>query len=346
MKGMTMQTTAQESLDKHNADKERWKMLTDRLAEELGNGYTLNRIVNEIGDPLTVSVDRLRAWTGSPLALRAESRYVGEHKIAEKLESKLAAWFAELDTERATAQTAAVPFVETAVSRKVWDGLEQARELCVPSEISAPPGTGKSCAVEQYLAKCRKLEGFGCPVWRISLKEGCISLNYILQLILREINPAFGNIDERRDYALFDLIAEKTEGRGGLLIVDEAQHIGDATKINGISVFNGLRSLIDDKYFGIAFMSNGEIYRRVAGGKYMQLASRMEAWRININGVPDEDVDTIMAAWNISGKPARKWCIDKAKGAGGLRALTNDFILARRKFGEVNYQTLTMLGRI
>ena len=53
-----------------------------------------------------------------------------------------------------------------------------------------------------------------------------------------------------------------------------------------------------------------------------------------------------MAAWGISGKPAREWCIKKAKGAGGLRALTNAFRHAARKFGEINHQTLTLLGRM
>ena len=72
----------------------------------------------------------------------------------------------------------------------------------------------------------------------------------------------------------------------------------------------------------------------------------MEASRVEIKGVPDEDVDLIMAAYGISGKPAREWCIRKAKGAGGLRALIRAFKNAQREFGEVNHQTLTMLGRL
>lgn len=333
-------------LEKTITARARWKALTDRLAEEMGKGYTLSRIVIEIGDISTVSVERLRAWSASSNALRGESRYVGELCIAEKIEDKLSAWFKELDTERASAKNAVVQFVETSVSRKVFCGLERARELCKMSEISAPPGAGKTSSVEQYLAQCRKLESFNCPVWKVTLSEHALSLNSVLQLIAREIDPESANIEARRDYSPVSLIEEKTEGRGGLLIVDEAQHIGDAKQINGIKILNGLRYFVDNKYFGIAFMSNGEIYRRVKARKYDQISSRMEAWRVAIKGVSDEDVDLILAAWGVSGKLERKWCLDKAKGSDGLRTITDSFMLAKRELGEINYQTLTMLERI
>jgi DNA transposition AAA+ family ATPase len=331
---------------------ERWQHITARLADELARGSSLSRIATEAGLSVErglsfqhLPVDRLRAWSMKPEAMR-ESRYSDQLSPADEIEQKLGALFAELDAERATTQAAAVSFVETARSRKVWDGFEQARELCELVEISAPPGTGKTCAADQYLAQCRKLEGFGCPVWRITLSEFSLSIKSVLLLIAGEISPDRANFETRSDFATVSLIEEKTEGRGGLLIVDEAQHIGDAARINGLNILNGLRHFVDRKRFGIAFLSNGEIYRRVAGGKHGQLSSRMEAWRVEVSSVPDEDVDLIMAAWGISGKPAREWCIKKAKGAGGLRALTNAFRHAARKFGEINHQTLTLLGRM
>lgn len=333
-------------------DIERWQHLTARLADELARGYSLNRIaieseiVTQRGHiSNTLPADRIRAWALNPDAMR-QSRYVEQLAPADEIEQKLTAYFAELDTERATAKTAAVSFVETSISRKVWDGFEQARELCELVEISAPPGTGKTFASEQYLAQCRKREGFGCPVWRITLSEYSLSIKNVLQLIASEISPDRANNETLSPFAIVNLIEEKIEGLGGLLIVDEAQHIGDAARINGLNILNGLRHFVDRKLFGIAFLSNGEIYRRVSGGKHGQLSSRMEAWRVEVKNVPDADVDLIMAAWGIGGKPAREWCIKKAKGAGGLRVLTSAFRQAAREFGEVNHQTLTMLGRL
>jgi len=327
-------------------DMERYQHLTARLADELARGMSLSRIATEAGITTqsghisrTLPADRIRAWTLNPDAMR-ETRYVDQIAPADEIEQKLVAWFAELDAERA-AQTTAAPFVETTVSRKVWSGFEQARELCELVEIAAPPGTGKTCAADQYLAQCRKLEGFGCPVWCITLSEFSLSIKSVLHLIDTEISQGSPN-----GLAYSGTIEDQTEGRGGLLIVDEAQHIGDAHLNNGINILNGLRHFVDRKLFGIAFLSNGEIYRRVSGAKHAQLSSRMEAWRVEVRGVPDEDVDLIMAAWGISGKPAREWCIKKAKGVGGLRALTNTFRQAAREFGEVNHQTLTMLGRM
>ncbi|MDP2144418.1 MAG: AAA family ATPase [Gallionella sp.] len=331
----------------------RCKPLADRIADELAQGYSLHRIVTEAelyrigGASYGSSVERLRTWLENPISLRGESRYVGELSVAEELERRLEAWFAQLDDERAAAQSSVPAFIETAVSRKIWSSFEQARELCELMEISAPPGTGKTQAIQPYLARCRKREGFKCPVWVVTLSEFSLSLKAVLQLIADEVHPdreSGGRKDD--DFAIKRMIEERTEGRGGLLIVDEAQHIGDADKLHGIRVLNGLRYFTDRKLFGIAFLSNGEIYRRVAGGKHGQLSSRMEAARVEIKGVPDEDVDLIMAAHGIGGKPAREWCIKKAKGVGGLRALTRAFVYAKREFGEVNHQTLAMLGRL
>lgn len=347
-----MQDTKTE--DVYGEYKKHWKQITDRVADELAQGYTLHRIVTEAelhlvggGGSYATYEDRLRVWLESPNALRGESRYVGQLSVADEMEKKLSAWFEQLDIERAAAKTTAPAFVETAVSRKIWSSFEQARELCELMEISAPPGTGKTHAIQPYLAQCRKREGFGCPVWHITLSEFSVSLKSVLQLITAEVQPDHARSGrEDKDFSSVRMIEEHTEGRGGLLIVDEAQHIGDADKLHGIRILNGLRYFTDRKLFGIAFLSNGEIYRRVAGGKHGQLSSRMEASRVEIKGVPDEDVDLIMAAHCIGGKPAREWCLKKAKGAGGLRALTRAFSHARREFGEVNHQTLTMLGRL
>lgn len=336
----------------YQAGKVVWKQLTDRLADEIARGYTLGRIITEAelnrignGRDHILSIGRLRVWSESPNALHGENRYVGEPSVKEALEAKLSAWFELLDTERATNQKITPPLVKTAVSEKVWGGFEQARELCEMVEIDAPPGTGKTCATEQYLAQCRKLEGFTCPVWRITLSEFSVSLKSVLQLVAQAIDPDYADT-RASDSDTVRWIEQQTEGRGGLLIVDEAQHIGDNNKLHGMNILNGLRHFVDRKLFGIAFLSNGEVYRRVAGGKHKQLSSRMEAWRVTIKGVPDEDVDAIMAAYNISGKLARAWCVKKASGAGGLRALVNSFRHAQRKFGEVNYESLSMLERL
>ena len=331
--------------DKPVVNYERWEQLTARLADELARGYSLNRIAIESGlnaerghTFVKLAPDRIKAWTLNPEAMR-ETRYIDQLSPADEIEQKLSAWFAALDAERAESKTAADTFIETAVSRKIWDGFEQARELGELVEIAAPPGTGKTCAAEQYLAQCRKLECFACPVWRITLSEFSLSLKSVLNLIGAELDAGAGGVSIAE-------IEAKTEGRGGLLIVDEAQHIGDGHLMNGLNILNGLRYFTDKKLFGIAFLSNGEIYRRVKGAKYAQLSSRMEAWRVEVRAVPDEDVDLIMTAWGISGKPAREWCINKAKGAGGLRALTSAFKLAARKFGAINHQTLTLTGRL
>lgn len=338
--------------DKPPVNMERWEQLTARLSDEMARGYSLNRIAIESGlnaerghTFVKLAPDRIKAWTLNPEAMR-ETRYLDQIAPADEIEQKLIAWFAELDAERAGSQTAAEVFIETAVSRKIWGGFEQAHELCELVEIAAPPGTGKTYAAAQYLSQCRKLDGFDCPVWIIDCNGITLTLKNVLQEIFDKINSGDSNGRNNIDGDIIKRIEKQTDGRGGLLIVDEAQHIADAQLMHGINILNGLRYFTDKKLFGIAFLSNGEIYRRVSGGKYAQLSSRMEAWRVEVRAVPDEDVDLIMTTWGVSGKSAREWCIKKAKGAGGLRALTCAFKLAAHKFGAINHQTLTMTGRL
>jgi len=204
-------------------DMERYQQLTARLADELARGLSLSLIATEAGISArdgsafrTLPADRIRAWTLNPEAMR-ETRYADQIAPADEIEQKLVAYFAGLDIDRA-AQTAAVPFVETAVSRIIWGGFEQAQDECEMVEISAPPGTGKTFSAEHYLAQRRKREGFGCPVWMITLSEFSLSLKSVTSLICDEIDKGV----ERVNHAS---IEDKTEGRGGLLIVDEAQHM-------------------------------------------------------------------------------------------------------------------------
>lgn len=341
-----------EALIKHEAREIKWKILTDRLADEIARGYSLIRIANEAelnriggGNDHVLSVARIRAWSESPRVLIGENRYIGQLSIADAIALKLSAYFDLLDKERAIGKHKEQPLIQTSVTRKVWSALETAREECEIVDIDAPAGTGKTCAKELYIAQCRKQEGFTCPVWSIDLGEFSLSKKNVLQAIAEAIDPENSEHKYHQDSDVVRLIKEQTEGRGGLLIVDEAQQLSDA-HLHGIKIFNGLREFTDKKLFGIALLGNGEIYRRMVGGKYKQLSSRMSEWRVTIKGVPDEDVDEIMAVYGISGKPAREWCLEKAGGVGGLRALAGAISRAKREFGEVNYQTLSSLKRL
>jgi len=75
----------------------------------------------------------------------------------------LATRFAELDVERGSDSNRCTVRVETSVMLKAMHAFNMARKTPALVDFTAPPGVGKSAAVDEYLANCRKLEGFTCP---------------------------------------------------------------------------------------------------------------------------------------------------------------------------------------
>lgn len=110
------------------------------------------------------------------------------------------------------------------------------------------------------------------------------------------------NYDVHDEATICQDIANQTMDKGRVLIVEEAQHLGDAKNLHTMKIFNGLRRFVDAKCFGIVLIGNGEIYRRLKNGQqqHAQLLSRMASFRVVIPGVSDEDVDNVMAAWGVS----------------------------------------------
>jgi len=349
-------------------DAARWEALKNRLFDELARGYTMlqaaietmtpeNRIRKQNGDVNSWKAS-IEQWAQDGSKFRSPPRNFDEVLcLAERIETALESWFGELDKERA--ENPFVPgftFMPTSVSMKQIEGFQKARSLVEMVEIEAPPGSGKTFTTAHYLAQCRKAEGFNCPVWSIALRE----TNCTLKIILYEIALAMHGGDSRAngefpslgygDSWLSNHIADMAATRkGGLLIIDEAQtmfeHLKGATNRHGINIINELRRFTDAKLFGIALLSNGEILRQARQQKSVQLARRMEAWRITAGKPKAEDVDLIMADWNVTGKAERAWSVKVGTGEGGIGALTSIYRASLHQFGEINITTLNYFRR-
>ncbi|MCA8060688.1 AAA family ATPase [Burkholderia cepacia] len=311
----------------------RWEALKNRLVDELSRGITVARLATETG----LMAGQIERWASDPKCFRDGHR-IGEPSLAERIESSLESRFAELDVERAAENRHRPARVETSVMVKAMHAFDMARKTPALVDFTAPPGVGKSAAVEEYVANCRKAEGFACPVWTVELSEFNLSAKGVLALLAEQVrrSPQSGS-----EFELSRLIEDSVEGKGGLLIIEEAQHLADALNINsGLRIINGLRRYVDKGLFGIVFINNGEIYRRLQSGKHAQLFSRMESWRVKVDGVTDDDVDKIMLAWGVSGKAAREYCIKVASGGGALRSLVSLFQRTHREFGVIDIDTM------
>lgn len=315
----------------------RWKLLRDRLVETLSRGFTVARLATETG----LMAAQVEAWAADPTAFRTVRRF-GEPSLAESIETALESRFAELDAECSNTRRMSPDRVETSVMRKAMEAFIMARDTPAMVDFTAPPGTGKTEAIAEYVAQCRKTEGYGCPVWTVELSEFNLSPKAVLALLVEQIGKS---TPAGSEYELSRHVELHTEGKGGLLIVEEAQHLADTQNINGLRIINGLRRFVDRKLFGIVFVNNGEIYRRLQGGKHTQLFSRMESWRVEVKGVTEDDVDKVMAAWGVFGRAERDYCVKVAEGQGALRALVSVFRRAQRDFGVIDVDTMKAIRR-
>ena len=338
-------------------DMVRYENLKHRLADVLAFGsYTMLKIAN-ITKPKNFEESRrisnvwhawLVEWSRNSERLRQPGRYCDEPSIAEQIETALESFFQELDKEHILKPTEP-GFVETSGFREAVLGFEMAREECRMVEIAMPPGSGKTTAALHYMALCQKKEGFDCPVWIITLSEFNISNKLITWEIYKVIagnNNAmfdFANPERKSEYEMIEEIGKLCGNKqGGLIICDEAQHIGQFhgnIRPNSLNMINGLRSYCDRRYFGIALLSNGEVYQHTKRSKNsVQLSSRI--WRINVGKPTENDIDMIMSAWGVSGKLEHELSMQLGTGEGCLRTLTDAYRIARYKFKEITYDTI------
>ena len=331
-------------------DPDRWEVLKNRLADEFSrNGSYKRRLLTEINEDEL----RLDGWLKDPSAFSSGFVRVGQKcrtvLIAEAIESSLAA----LDAERAMNSEGEPARAQTSVIRDIGKAINTARNMQIAMLLDAPPGIGKTEGIQEYIAVARKTEGFDCPVWLIELNEYCLSQKAILTLIARQVVGA-GRFDDRTEFSMSEAIVNATLGRKGVLIVDEAQHLGDANMKRWLPIINGLRRLVEKGDFGLVLVGNGEIYRSLDTSKHAQLTSRLFEDRVEFVGLGqrrkkgqpgliEADVDALMAAWRVHGIEERKFCISIAKKPGALRVLCKKFRKARYEFKEINFKTLSLV---
>ncbi|MGM1294604.1 AAA family ATPase, partial [Escherichia coli] len=114
------------------------------------------------------------------------------------------------------------------------------------------------------------------------------------------------------------------EGTQGLVIIDEADHLG-------AEVLEELRLLQESARIGLVLMGNHRVYSNMTGGnrtvEFARLFSRI-AKRTAINKTKIDDVKAIADAWQITGENERELLQQIAQKPGALRILNHSLRLA------------------
>lgn len=318
----------------------RWEALRNRLAEELARGVSIHHFAKEAD----LSGEHLDAWSKDFSHFRI-SRRDGEESMAATIERTLEEKFTQLDAERASETQVDDPLVETSVVRDVILAINKARKLGVIVDFSAPAGNGKTSGIKEYVKRARKSEGFDCPVWTITMTPVHCSLRGFLGLIAQE-GMGIGTYEGRTDYRLFEQIKSAAQGRGGVLIIDEAQQILNAGGTNTMDIMNQLRSFHDAKVFGVVLLGNNEIYQHFSKIGANQIWQRLASDRIENKGATEADIELIMNAFNVKGAAEKALCKRIVNVSGGLRQLVRTFQNAKFSYGDVSLSALELVSSV
>ncbi len=205
-------------------------------------------------------------------------------------------------------------FVETRTVRQIWTSMRFASLTESIAVICGNPGVGKTEAAREF----RRTNN---NVWMITVTPSCASVLECLTELAYELAM---NDAPRRKGQLSRALRRRLEGTQGLVIIDEADHLG-------AEVLEELRLLQESARIGLVLMGNHRVYSNMTGGnrtvEFARLFSRI-AKRTAINKTKIDDVKAIADAWQITGESERELLQQIAQKPGALRILNHSLRLA------------------
>jgi DNA transposition AAA+ family ATPase len=250
--------------------------------------------------------------SGSTLSQWLSASYAGN---SDAVADKVAAWDANRQAGAAINAASTAAWVDTTANRQVEDALLFAQEAGAIAVVYGGAGLGKTTAVKRYAER-------NPNVWRVTATPATSGLMAMLEgvasaLELRDI--------QNRPSAYASEIVRRLTGTRGLLVVDEAQHVGT-------QALEELRSIHDAAGVGLVMVGNESVYARLTGGNrkatFAQLFSRV-AFKLRVGTPTRADTDAILTAWGVDGAPEREWAHQVATLPGGLRGLAHTLRQAR-----------------
>lgn len=236
-------------------------------------------------------------------------KYNGDN---ERVSQILQRW---LEKYHAVAELPEPPrFVETQTVKQIWTSMRFASLTESIAVVCGNPGVGKTEAAREY----RRTNN---NVWMITITPSCASVLECLTELAFELGM---NDAPRRKGPLSRALRRRLEGTQGLVIIDEADHLG-------AEVLEELRLLQESTCIGLVLMGNHRVYSNMTGGnrtvEFARLFSRI-AKRTAINKTKKADVKAIADAWQINGEKELELLQQIAQKPGALRILNHSLRLA------------------
>lgn len=180
--------------------------------------------------------------------------------------------------------------------------------------IATGAGMGKTKTIDHYRESIAN-------VWKATMRPSSSGVMNMQLAVLKALGKpdAVGAPNK-----LTDLIVEKVRDSGGLIVLDEAQHLSEKS-------IEEIRSWHDETGIGIALAGNIKVMSRLEGGSrsqaFAQLYSRL-GMRL-IRALPLQgDADALCDAWRIEDEAIFRAIREICQKPGGLRSATHVLELA------------------
>ncbi len=237
--------------------------------------------------------------------------YAGDN---EAIEAKLRIWLdAYHERRRSGEQMPAAPdWVPTPTGQRIIGALGYAQVAGDIAVIYGGAGVGKTSAIRHYATGALQ-------VWHVTMTPASASVVTALE----EICAAIGINEQGGAARLHRAIVRRVRGTGGLIVIDEAQHLSTAA-------LDQIRSIHDATGIGIALVGNTEVYARMTGGNRAAYLDRLYSRigkRLHVRASTADDVAALIAAWAVEGK-CRSTLAEIARRPGALRTVTKVLRLA------------------
>ena len=198
-------------------------------------------------------------------------------------------------------------FFETPTARRITTMLSIAQRGRI-TVVAGGPGTSKTKTIRHYQASVPN-------VWVATMKPSTAGVNTMQIKVLE----AMGERDAKgTPLALSSKIEALMRNTGGLLVLDEAQHLGE-------KALEEVRSWHDETGIGICLVGNEDVLTRLTLGNkrdaFARLASRV-AQRLVFRGPMPGDAQALADAWGVMDEAQRTFLTEVAKKPGGLRTAT------------------------
>ncbi|MDN5781333.1 MAG: AAA family ATPase [Luteimonas sp.] len=258
------------------------------------------------------AVARESGVNSSALNRWLKGQYPGDNAA---IDDKLSRWLDARQTRRSTqAQLPEAPaWVAAPSARAIMSALSYAQMAGDIAVVYGGAGVGKTLTAQHYRRQAPN-------VWIATMTPATAVLGSALERIALTI----GLRPSGRAARIEGEIIEKLRDTQGLLIIDEAQHLGPRA-------LEAVRSLQDATGVGVAILGNEIVYAQLTGGTrsmgFAQLFSRIGK-RVRLTRPKKGDVEALLDAWVIGDKDARRLLHEIAKKPGALRAVTKTLRLA------------------